>query len=352
MDNDNHRIITSSPNSWDILTNIFNSSSVIILLWFLAIIIIAYLCITFFIGSNVNSFRFSRLIDIILFSVLFIYILTISLRQNNPNYYSEFLEFINEPYSIFAILFFILAFYLTIYIISLPMSPEVKPYSIGFIENIAWLLFLILLIFDFFKIVLNVHLVKLLPTTLTTTMPIRKVSDSSGNKISDSSGNKVKDSSGNKPNEVFNISNNLYTYDEAQNICKAFDSTLATYDQIENSYNDGAEWCAYGWSDNQMAFFPTQKSTWNKLQKSDKTKNACGRPGINGGYMANPNIRFGVNCYGKKPDPNQFELNMMQSNVPTNIVDSELDAKVKFWKDNRDKLLVINSFNHNKWSEY
>ena len=27
----------------------------------------------------------------------------------------------------------------------------------------------------------------------------------------------------------------------------------------------------------------------------------CGNPGINGGYFANPDLKFGVNCYGIKP---------------------------------------------------
>ena len=40
----------------------------------------------------------------------------------------------------------------------------------------------------------------------------------------------------------------------------------------------------YGWSDGQMAYFPTQKDTWDKLQKNPNTKHACGRPGVNGVY--------------------------------------------------------------------
>jgi hypothetical protein len=46
--------------------------------------------------------------------------------------------------------------------------------------------------------------------------------------------------------EVFNISNNLYTYDDAKSICSAYDASLATYDQIEKSYNGGGEWCSRG----------------------------------------------------------------------------------------------------------
>ena len=109
-------------------------------------------------------------------------------------------------------------------------------------------------------------------------------------------------------NEVFNIGNNLYTYEDAQSICTAYGARLATYDDIEQAYEAGGEWCNYGWSENQMIFFPTQKDTWQKLQKDPKKKNNCGRPGINGGYMENPYVKFGVNCYGVKPKPKTSDL--------------------------------------------
>jgi hypothetical protein len=98
-------------------------------------------------------------------------------------------------------------------------------------------------------------------------------------------------------NEVFNIANNLYTYDDAQAVCSAYGAQIATYEQVEDAYNQGAEWCNYGWSDGQMALFPTQKDTWNKLQKTKNNKNDCGRPGINGGFIDNPYVKFGVNCF-------------------------------------------------------
>jgi len=105
-----------------------------------------------------------------------------------------------------------------------------------------------------------------------------------------------------------------------------------------------------------MAFFPTQKSTWTKLQQTKKHKNDCGRPGINGGYMKNPHIRFGVNCYGKKPGASDADINRMNAkknaSYPKSSEDILLDQKTQFWKDNADKLLKINGFNNNKWSEF
>lgn len=156
--------------------------------------------------------------------------------------------------------------------------------------------------------------------------------------------------------EVYNISNNLYTYEEAPHVCQAFNGRLATYDEIEEAYNNGAEWCNYGWSQDQMAYFPTQKDTWSKMQIHKESKNACGRPGINGGYMANPNLKFGVNCYGIKPDPSAHEENIMIANrdrvFPRGKAQTAIDKKVQFWKENADKLLTINGYNKDNWSRY
>jgi hypothetical protein len=151
--------------------------------------------------------------------------------------------------------------------------------------------------------------------------------------------------------EVFNIPGNYYTYENAKALCQAYDADLASYDQIENAYNNGAEWCNYGWSSNQMALFPTQKQTYNTLQTIPGHENDCGRPGINGGYMANPRIRFGVNCYGYKPSITEKEEKLMETSTPypETREDKIFQRKVDFWKDKIDEILV-SPFNHNIWS--
>jgi len=105
--------------------------------------------------------------------------------------------------------------------------------------------------------------------------------------------------------EVFHIADNKFTYDDAQAVCAAYDSQLATLEQIIDAYNHGAEWCGYGWSAGGMALYPTQKGTWDALQQEvdQAKKTACGRPGVNGGYF-DPSSKFGVNCYGIKPQGN------------------------------------------------
>jgi hypothetical protein len=102
--------------------------------------------------------------------------------------------------------------------------------------------------------------------------------------------------------EVFHINEPIFTYDQAEAVCAAYDSQLASLEQIIDAYNHGAEWCSYGWSAGGMALYPTQKSTWEQLQNEPDTgrRTRCGRPGVNGGYF-DPSTKFGVNCFGFKP---------------------------------------------------
>jgi len=152
--------------------------------------------------------------------------------------------------------------------------------------------------------------------------------------------------------QVFNIPGNYYTYDNAKAICKAYGSELATYQQVEDAYKNGGEWCNYGWSEKQMALFPTQQNTFNNLQNIKGHEHDCGRPGINGGYIANPNVRFGVNCYGNKPKITEEEDELMKisSPYPETIQDIEFQKKVDYWKNHIDDVLV-SPFNHNRWGE-
>ena len=144
---------------------------------------------------------------------------------------------------------------------------------------------------------------------------------------------------------------NKFTYKQAKAVCKAFDSELANYSQIEDAYNNGGEWCSYGWSADQMALFPTQKVTWEKLQKKSKcgVNGDCGRPGINGGYMANPNIRFGVNCYGIKPEETD-ELKQLSNPFPKSKDELEIEDLASKYKKQINKL-KLSPFNKENWKQ-
>ena len=153
--------------------------------------------------------------------------------------------------------------------------------------------------------------------------------------------------------QVFNIPGNYYTYENAKAVCQAYDANLASYDQIEKAYGGGAEWCNYGWSDNQLALFPTQKKTYDRLQTIPGHENDCGRTGVNGGYIANPKIKFGVNCYGYKPKITEEEDELMKTSTPypETTKDLAFQKQVDYWKNKVDEILV-SPFNYNSWSSF
>ena len=153
--------------------------------------------------------------------------------------------------------------------------------------------------------------------------------------------------------EVFNISKNEYTYYDAEPLCRALGAELATYDQVKESWSKGADWCNYGWVKGQAAVYPTQEKTWKKIQSGpDENKNSCGSPGLNGGYFENPELRYGVNCYGKKPiqSDNDDELLMRKGKIPSSVPTLEVDRKTQEFKKNLDEVGVL-PFNNSKWNE-
>ena len=151
--------------------------------------------------------------------------------------------------------------------------------------------------------------------------------------------------------QVFNIPGNDYVYPDAKALCSAYGARLATYKEVEDSYNEGGEWCNYGWSDGQMALFPTQQKTFDGLQKIEGHENDCGRPGVNGGYMANPALKFGVNCFGYKPVINSTEQDLMANEplYPKTLKDIAMENRVNYWKDKLATMLV-SPFNSSSWS--
>lgn len=151
--------------------------------------------------------------------------------------------------------------------------------------------------------------------------------------------------------EVFNISNNIYTYSDAPAVCKAFNAKLATAKQVEQAYANGADWCSYGWTRNQLALYPTQPKTFRRLQKLPGHEHDCGRVGVNGGYFQNPDLEFGVNCFGKKPEPNINEKALI-GYFPDyeSAKDRRLQERVAEIKQNKDELM-ISPFNTKEWDE-
>jgi hypothetical protein len=153
-------------------------------------------------------------------------------------------------------------------------------------------------------------------------------------------------------NEVFNVSQNDFTYYDAEPLCKALGAELASYEQVKKAWNKGADWCNYGWVKGQMAVYPTQKETYDKLQMGPPDQqDACGTVGMNGGYFDNPEMRFGVNCYGKKPSQSahdQAQL-MEEGKIPKSPDELKVDQMMREFKKEADSL-YIKPFNNDKWS--
>ena len=148
--------------------------------------------------------------------------------------------------------------------------------------------------------------------------------------------------------EVFHITNNKYTYRAAKDACEEYDARLATYDEIERAYNNGANWCSYGWSKDQLALFPTQKQLYNELKKIPGHEHDCGRAGINGGFIDNPNVKFGANCYGIKPKAKEDDKSHMHAinhspNIKNGMTMDQLKKK-------RQEKYIIAPFHKDLWS--
>jgi hypothetical protein len=146
--------------------------------------------------------------------------------------------------------------------------------------------------------------------------------------------------------QVFNVSRNLYKFSEAEPLCRAFGAELATYDQVKDAYNAGADWCNYGWVKGQLSVYPTQQSTYDKLQAGpEDERGSCGVPGLNGGFFPNADQRFGVNCYGTRPT--ETPLDERQQFVSQH--ETAFDREVSRFRAELPSI-AVNPWNGSQWS--
>jgi len=343
---------TESSQVKDIANQYLTSSNMFLLIWFLAIYIVVYYILGAFFNKGKEPAEFQqnlgRTLDVIFFVSVFIFAVSYYTSKSQQQVtddmmvlYDNILLFLEDSNNLVTIPLFIVSLYIVLYLFRLPMSSSTKPFFIALIEGTAWISLLLNAIVIFIQKTFDINILDYLRTLKAEKQEEKDEEESVKLPI-------IED-------EVFNVSNNKYSYEDAQAVCGSFGAKLATYDQIEAAYNNGAEWCNYGWSDGQMAFFPTQKETWDKLQKFPKKKNNCGRPGVNGGYIDNPYVKFGVNCYGKKPTPTENDIKRFETQqshpIPLTAEDKELQEKIEYWKKNPEKL-QLNSFNNNNWSRY
>jgi hypothetical protein len=346
----------NSADNDNVFDQVFTKSNIVIIIWFLAV----YIIVSFIMGLTSTNYSVPndrmiilfRMIDfvVLVFGVIML-VLSFFYRTEQEKeeiveeIYNALVNYTEKPIHIISVGLFLVVLYMFIMILGIPMDQN-KPVTVYIIENVAWILFSISLIAGFFKYVLHISIGEFLTKwfdSIWNNQPKPEVAETPEKERTDDK-------------QVFNISNNLYTYDDAKAVCKSMDARLATYDEIEDAYENGAEWCNYGWSENQSIYFPTQKKTWEELQKTTSHKNDCGRPGVNGGYMENPHIRFGANCYGNKPKPSDRDIHYasvssddLKPKTPGDVLSN---MKVDFFKKYKDDFIQLNAFNKEKWSEY
>ena len=218
------------------------------------------------------------------------------------------------------------------------------------IEILLWALFIVIVMMNGFQYFFNTSITSEITNLLSTNPQITLTNDvqaepTASGDLGSAPGSKMR-------KQVFHIPASIYDYDNAKALCHAYGANLANIDQMEEAHKSGAEWCSYGWSDNQMILYPTQKSTWSALQKDPANKNSCGRPGINGGYIANPNVKFGANCYGVKRLITQEESDLMKTMTPypETEKDKAFQAEVDSLKNKITEILV-SPFNYKSWTQ-
>jgi len=149
-----------------------------------------------------------------------------------------------------------------------------------------------------------------------------------------------------KIKQVFNVKENIYTLEDAPAVCGALGADIASINQLMDAHKGGADWCNVGWTKDGLAAYPIQYSTWKTLQDNEPNKrNICGTPGINLSRN-DPNLLYGVNCYGIKPEP---KGNEKVKQTITSDKQLALNAKIAQFQKNMNAIGVA-PFNVDKWS--
>jgi hypothetical protein len=225
--------------------------------------------------------------------------------------------------------------------------------NVSIIEIFLWAIFIVIVILNGFQYFFNTNITTEI-SNIFSTKPQITISQAVPEEAAAAAADLGAGPSMKMRKQVFHIPASIYDYDNAKALCNAYGADLANIDQMEEAHKSGAEWCSYGWSDNQMILYPTQKSTWDELQKSSDPakKNSCGRPGINGGYFEDTSKKLGVNCYGPKPDMNPSSSKLMasvQNYEAGKMLNPEHESRVKQMKDKINDI-VIAPFNKGAWS--
>lgn len=186
--------------------------------------------------------------------------------------------------------------------------------------------------------------------------------------------------------QVFQISNQTFGWEEAKCKCESYGARLATKAELTDAYNKGAHWCSYGWIENGEAYYPVQqceldrkaqnireyeemlknhykeprKYTWemvnearNKMERENSMDFCGGAAGLHGGKFENRNIKFGATCFGKKPPGMAVREKVAKCEKSdaekARETESKKQAEEQKKCDGKSPSDVIAAFNPDKW---
>jgi len=263
---------------------------------------------------------------------------TTDINEEKPDFLSKITDM--QPILLVASVILILLHY---YIFPSMETEGITPSFIQIISEITvWTAFTILFVLNVFSYIFKIDIIQTVRSMF---------SDSDTSVVSNISEPEKKRLKIKLKKQVFHIPSNTFTFKDSKMLCDAYDSRLASFDELEKSYEMGSDWCGYGWSQGQMALYPTQREKWNKLQTIKGHENDCGHPGINGGYISDENIKLGVNCYGFKPAIRPVDSVRMSNSpeISKTCKEKQYDINVNKMKATIDDIDIA-PFNRNNWS--
>ena len=149
----------------------------------------------------------------------------------------------------------------------------------------------------------------------------------------------------NNQKEVYLVKSNIFGKNVANTVCKAlFNGEIATKTQIEEAANHGANWCNYGWANDNNAYYPLNQDIDNST--------CSGKKGVNGGIIPNSdNYKLGINCFGVKPDESKYgSLEQIYNMDMFNELERETLNNYKKKLNNGE--IKLEAYNPNQWSKY
>ena len=146
-----------------------------------------------------------------------------------------------------------------------------------------------------------------------------------------------------KHEEAFLVKSNIFNKNESNKVCKAlFNSRAATREELNADYNNGANWCNYGWTTDGSAYYP--------LQHNSDTPVCVGSKGLNGGALDGA-PKLGITCYGVKPTETEY-TSLATIYRDSSIAEADISMLDKYRQMMSSGKIKVAPFNDKVWSRY